>query len=142
MSFEKQQIILLAELLCNLWHYESKIWNMNTGLPLHRFKNIACWYLPVIAFFKPYHFRLNPVLRVIPILIPIRPGIISASLTFINYLQILDEISGLAFYPKDSGIFSIQDEKGWLFKIRLKNPLQIERWKFSNGAELMKTFPG
>ena len=48
---------------------------------------------------------------------------------------ILDEISGLYFYPKDSGIFAIQDEKGWLFKIHLKNPLQIERWKFSNGAD-------
>jgi SdiA-regulated len=48
---------------------------------------------------------------------------------------ILDEISGLFFYPKDSGIFAIQDEKGWLFKIHLKNPLQIERWKFSNGAD-------
>lgn len=47
----------------------------------------------------------------------------------------LDEISGLFFYPKDSGIFAIQDEKGWLFKIHLKNPLQIERWKFSNGAD-------
>jgi hypothetical protein len=48
---------------------------------------------------------------------------------------LLDEISGLFFYTKDSGIFAIQDEKGWLFKIHLKNPLQIERWKFSNGAD-------
>ena len=48
---------------------------------------------------------------------------------------ILDEISGLYFYPKDSGIFAIQDEKGWLFKIHLTKPLQIERWKFSSGAD-------
>lgn len=48
---------------------------------------------------------------------------------------VLDEISGLSYYPKDSGIFAIQDEKGWLFKIHLTTPLQIERWKFSNGAD-------
>lgn len=47
----------------------------------------------------------------------------------------LDEISGIIFYPKDSGLFAIQDEKGWLFKIHLKTPLQIEKWKFSNGAD-------
>ncbi len=48
---------------------------------------------------------------------------------------ILDEISGIYYYPKDSSIFAIQDEKGWLFKIRLKKPLQVERWKFSTGAD-------
>ena len=48
---------------------------------------------------------------------------------------ILDEISGVYYYPKDSSIFAIQDEKGWLFKIRLKMPLEIERWKFSNAGD-------
>jgi len=52
-----------------------------------------------------------------------------------NLPTVLDEISGLAFYAKDSGIFAIQDEKGFLFKIHLKTPLEIEKWKFSTGAD-------
>jgi hypothetical protein len=49
--------------------------------------------------------------------------------------EILDEISGVAYYPKDSSIFAIQDEKGWLFKIHLGSPLHVERWKFSSGGD-------
>ena len=48
---------------------------------------------------------------------------------------ILDEISGIIFYPKDSSLFAIQDEKGFLFKIHLKNPLEIEKWKFSTSGD-------
>jgi len=47
----------------------------------------------------------------------------------------LNEISGLFFYRKDSSLFSINDEKGWLFKIHLAVPVQIERWKFSNAGD-------
>jgi SdiA-regulated protein len=49
--------------------------------------------------------------------------------------EILDEISGVSYYPKDSSIFAIQDEKGWLFKIHLSSPLHVERWKFSSGGD-------
>ncbi len=49
--------------------------------------------------------------------------------------DILAEISGLVYYPKDSSVFAIQDEKGWLFKIKLKTPLEVERWKFSNAGD-------
>src|SRR5436190_19054087 len=49
--------------------------------------------------------------------------------------SVLNEISGLSYYVKDSSVFSIQDEKGFLFKIRFTNPLKIERWKFGNGAD-------
>ena len=49
--------------------------------------------------------------------------------------EILDEISGVSYYPKDSSIFAIQDEKGWLFKIHLTSPLHVERWKFSSGGD-------
>jgi len=45
----------------------------------------------------------------------------------------LDEISGVAYYPVDSSIFAINDEKGWLYKI--KKGRQIQRWKFSQGAD-------
>lgn len=47
----------------------------------------------------------------------------------------LDEISGVAFYAKDSSIFAINDEKGWLYKIKPGNQLDISRWKFSSGAD-------
>jgi uncharacterized protein YjiK len=45
----------------------------------------------------------------------------------------LDEISGVAYYPGDSSIFAINDEKGWLYKI--KKGREIRRWKFSQGAD-------
>jgi len=47
----------------------------------------------------------------------------------------LDEISGVAFYAKDSSIFAINDEKGWLYKVKAGNQLDIRRWKFSSGAD-------
>ena len=47
----------------------------------------------------------------------------------------LDEISGVAFYAKDSSIFAINDEKGWLYKVKPGNQLDIRRWKFSSGAD-------
>jgi len=63
---------------------------------------------PGYDFGKPYDYKLPPA---------------------------LDEISGVVYYPKDSSIFAIEDEKGWLYKIHLKIPLHIERWKFSSGAD-------
>jgi uncharacterized protein YjiK len=47
----------------------------------------------------------------------------------------LDEISGIVYYAKDSSLFAIQDEKGFLFKIHLRIPLAIDRWKFSNSGD-------
>ena len=47
----------------------------------------------------------------------------------------LDEISGVDFYPKDSSVFAIEDEHGWLYKIFLKTPLKIERWKFGKAGD-------
>jgi len=49
--------------------------------------------------------------------------------------EALNEISGLYYYKKDSSVFAIHDEKGWLFKIYLKMPVQIERWKFSDAGD-------
>jgi uncharacterized protein YjiK len=43
----------------------------------------------------------------------------------------LDEISGLAFYPKDTAVFAIVDEIGYLYKIFLQRPKQIEKWRFA-----------
>jgi uncharacterized protein YjiK len=45
----------------------------------------------------------------------------------------LDEISGVAYYSADSSLFAINDEKGWLYKLKKGQP--IRRWKFSGGAD-------
>jgi hypothetical protein len=43
----------------------------------------------------------------------------------------LDEISGIAYYPKDKSVFAISDEKGWLYKIFLSGNKAIQKWKFA-----------
>ena len=45
----------------------------------------------------------------------------------------LDEISGIAYYPLDSSLFAINDEKGWLYKI--KQGTGIKTWEFFKGAD-------
>jgi hypothetical protein len=49
--------------------------------------------------------------------------------------DILNEISGIIYYKKDSSLFAINDEKGWLFKIHLGTPVRVERWKFSDAGD-------
>ena len=44
--------------------------------------------------------------------------------------QELDEISGIAYYPKDTSVFAIIDEGGEIFKIPLKNPANFTQWNF------------
>lgn len=47
----------------------------------------------------------------------------------------LDEISGIVYYPKDKSVLAINDEVGWLYKIFLKEDPDIQKWKYSNGAD-------
>lgn len=47
----------------------------------------------------------------------------------------LDEISGLAYYAKDTSVFAINDENGLLYKIGLGQNQTIRRWEFSKGAD-------
>ncbi len=47
----------------------------------------------------------------------------------------LDEISGIAYYPKDKTVFAISDEKGWLYKISLSGNMAIQKWQFANKAD-------
>src|SRR5690349_23484690 len=42
----------------------------------------------------------------------------------------LDEISGIAYYPKDTSVFAIVDEAGILYKIPLKQPEHFKQWQF------------
>ncbi|MEO6639435.1 MAG: hypothetical protein ABIN25_14240 [Ginsengibacter sp.] len=43
----------------------------------------------------------------------------------------LAEISGISFYPRDSSVFAISDETGYLYKIHLNKNFLIEKWKFN-----------
>jgi hypothetical protein len=48
----------------------------------------------------------------------------------------LNEISGLAYYPKDSGLFAVVDEVGVLFKIRLKDGKpETQQWRFAKHSD-------
>ena len=47
----------------------------------------------------------------------------------------LDEISGVAFHPKDTSIFAINDERGWLYKIAPNSAADIKKWKFADGGD-------
>lgn len=42
----------------------------------------------------------------------------------------LAEISGISFYPKDTSVFAISDEDGYLFKIFLTHKDSILKWKY------------
>ena len=47
----------------------------------------------------------------------------------------LDEISGIVYYPRDTSVFAINDEFGWLYKIHLLGKHDIRKWKFSDGGD-------
>jgi len=47
----------------------------------------------------------------------------------------LDEISGICFYPKDTSVFAINDEFGWLYKVSLMGNKGILKWKFSDAGD-------
>jgi uncharacterized protein YjiK len=52
----------------------------------------------------------------------------------INISTQLDEISGIDFYEKDTSVFAIVDEEGWLYKFFLKSRL-IQKWKFGKNDD-------
>ncbi|AEW02873.1 hypothetical protein A4D02_02485 [Niastella koreensis] len=47
----------------------------------------------------------------------------------------LDEISGVAFYAKDTSVFAVGDEFGWLYKVPLTGGKPIRKWKFSGDGD-------
>lgn len=63
------------------------------------------------------------------------PGYLLAQPKVIKLPQVLDEISGLAYYPKDSSLFAIQDEEGFLYKIFPYHPDSMMRWKFAGHGD-------
>lgn len=52
-----------------------------------------------------------------------------------NLRSELDEISGVVFYPKDTSVFAVCDDNGWLYKLHLTGKQQVEKWKFSKGDD-------
>jgi uncharacterized protein YjiK len=53
----------------------------------------------------------------------------------LNLNDALREISGIDFYAKDTSVFAISDELGYLFKIHLKNGYAIQKWKFDKALD-------
>jgi len=53
----------------------------------------------------------------------------------INLPPALDEISGIAYYPKDTSVFAIVDEEAVLFKVPLRNAAGIEEWGFGKAND-------
>jgi hypothetical protein len=52
------------------------------------------------------------------------------------YLQTeLSEISGITYYPKDTGIFAISDATGSLYKIFPGKNTPVQRWKFGSNHD-------
>jgi hypothetical protein len=47
----------------------------------------------------------------------------------------LNEISGIIYYPKDTGIFAISDATGSLYKIFPDKDALVEKWKFGKNAD-------
>ncbi|MEP6711243.1 MAG: hypothetical protein ABJA37_02450 [Ferruginibacter sp.] len=54
-----------------------------------------------------------------------------ANPSIIDLPEELDEISGIAYYPKDTSVFAIIDEDGLLFKIPIKHPGEAKEWRFA-----------
>lgn len=48
----------------------------------------------------------------------------------IELTQALNEISGIAYYPKDTSVFAIVDGDGLFFKIYLNKNKQVKVWRF------------
>lgn len=47
----------------------------------------------------------------------------------------LDEISGVAFYAKDTSVFAVGDEFGYLYKIPLTRNKPIRKWRFAGDGD-------
>jgi len=50
--------------------------------------------------------------------------------TIVNLPPDLDEISGIAYYPKDTSVFAVIDEDGILFKVPILHPNNTKKWQF------------
>lgn len=58
-----------------------------------------------------------------------------ASPKIINLPVELDEISGIAYYPKDTSVFAVIDEDGLLYKIPIMDPSKTRNWVFDKSRD-------
>jgi len=126
--------VALAELLFNYIITNRRFGNMiiwQRRLPL---KNSSIFDLFLLAFlaFCTTQFSCNSRAKAS---YPSPPGYNLNKPIVYTLPDILKEISGIIYYKKDSSLFAINDEKGWLFKIHLGLPVRVERWKFSNAGD-------
>ena len=63
------------------------------------------------------------------------PGYDLGNPTVVHLNTDLDEISGICFYAKDTAVFAINDELGILFKIYLREKVEIDKWAFASGTD-------
>lgn len=66
---------------------------------------------------------------------PSLPGYDFTNPVMIQLKTNLDEISGIAYYPKDTSIFAVEDEDGILYKIYIRKQVQVKQWKFSGEGD-------
>ena len=62
--------------------------------------------------------------------IPSPPGYNLGQVTKVNLPKALNDISGLYYYPKDTSVFAVVDNEGYLFKIHLHTNVSIQKWRF------------
>ena len=60
------------------------------------------------------------------------------SVLYLN--EVMAEISGIYFYQKDSSVFAISDESGYLFKIHLNKNFITQRWRFDKTHDFEDLF--
>ncbi len=53
----------------------------------------------------------------------------------LKFPPLLDEISGITYYAKDSSLFAIQDEEGFIYKIFPYHPDSMLRYKFAGRGD-------
>jgi len=53
----------------------------------------------------------------------------------VNLESQLNEISGIFYYPKDTGVFAISDATGSLYKIFPDKNAMVEKWKFGKNQD-------
>lgn len=69
---------------------------------------------------------------------PVSYNLNDPSILYLN--DALLEISGVNFYPKDSSVFAISDENGFLYKIHLTNNYLTQRWYFDKNLDYEDVF--
>jgi DNA-binding beta-propeller fold protein YncE len=98
------------------------------------------------AYLRPFAIIILLCFIIIPLLLGCGPKQDAASFTsppgynlnrpiVYKLPAFMDEISGITYNPKDNSVLAINDEVGWLFKVHLKDDLDIQKWQYTKGAD-------